>query len=295
MVWQIFRSILMFSAVFSFLLSGFAWADSSLKPYNLGYKGKGDFQGKIVEVKDKLMAVGFEISGEYSPYEGAHLLVITDSKLQQAAAKTEFGGYGAIQRVAITMVGDEIQVSSTNPEYMANVYRLQADLKNVALRMESALGHLQYFGSQDGFSENDLHDYHYMMFMPYFTDQLELARHKSYEEAIKAVELGLKEGNGGAAKVFRIDIPGKQQSLFGVALREGESADKTVMAVVDTGALRHTAHLPYELLVSGANVYALHGKFRIAQSFPDLTMGTFMQISGTPGAIEEVLGRVSGN
>ena len=31
----------------------------------------------------------------------------------------------------------------------------------------------------------------------------------------------------------------------------------------------------------------LHGKFRIAQSFPDLTMGTFMKISGAPAAIEK--------
>ena len=34
----------------------------------------------------------------------------------------------------------------------------------------------------------------------------------------------------------------------------------------------------------------LHGKFRIAQSFPDLTMGTFMKISGAPDGIEKVLG-----
>jgi hypothetical protein len=38
--------------------------------------------------------------------------------------------------------------------------------------------------------------------------------------------------------------------------------------------------------VSGKHAYMLHGKFRIAQSFPDLSMGNFMNISGAPDAIE---------
>jgi hypothetical protein len=37
----------------------------------------------------------------------------------------------------------------------------------------------------------------------------------------------------------------------------------------------------------------LHGKFRIALDFPDLTMGTFMKISGAPSAIEEKLKAVA--
>jgi large conductance mechanosensitive channel len=49
-------------------------------------------------------------------------------------------------------------------------------------------------------------------------------------------------------------------------------------------------HQPYAVLVSGGRVKMLHGRFRIAQSFPDLTMGTFMKISGAPGGIAKVLG-----
>jgi len=33
----------------------------------------------------------------------------------------------------------------------------------------------------------------------------------------------------------------------------------------------------------------LHGRFRIALSFPDLTMGTFTKIMSTPGEIEDLL------
>ena len=54
----------------------------------------------------------------------------------------------------------------------------------------------------------------------------------------------------------------------------------------------HTAHLPYAVLVSGNKVYALAAKFRIALSFPDLSMmgkGSFMEIMDAPGAIQETL------
>jgi hypothetical protein len=33
----------------------------------------------------------------------------------------------------------------------------------------------------------------------------------------------------------------------------------------------------------------LHGRYRIALSFPDLTMGTFSKIMSTPGDIEDLL------
>ena len=52
---------------------------------------------------------------------------------------------------------------------------------------------------------------------------------------------------------------------------------------------KHTAYMPYEILVSGDTAYALRGKFRIAMSFPDLSMGTFLKISRAPGAIKGVL------
>jgi hypothetical protein len=65
------------------------------------------------------------------------------------------------------------------------------------------------------------------------------------------------------------------------------------MATTGREELRHTAHLPYGLLVSGDAAYALAGKFRIALAFPDLGMGTFMKISGAPNAIRDSLGSVA--
>ena len=60
--------------------------------------------------------------------------------------------------------------------------------------------------------------------------------------------------------------------------------------------LRSTGHLPYELLVSKGEVYALHAKFRIALNFTDLSMmgdHSFMRIRCAPDSIEGALKQVA--
>ena len=59
------------------------------------------------------------------------------------------------------------------------------------------------------------------------------------------------------------------------------------MPLIDISSPKHTAFLPYELLILDNKVYMLHGRFRIALSFPDLSMGQFMKIVSTPGYIED--------
>ncbi len=271
-----------------------AEAQQFYKPYILARTASQPLDETLTWVRDALTAGGFDIAGEYRPSEGAHILAVTSSTLKSLAAKTGYGGFGAAQRVSVTVVGDQVQVAYTNPDYMGLVYRMKADMAPVRDGLAAALGNQTQAGSKHGQTEYNLQHYHYMMFMPYFDDRLKLADHGSYSEAIRAVEQGLAQGAGGTRKIYRIDIPGKEQSLFGVALSQGEGADTVVMQATDIEPFRHTAHLPYELLVNGGEVVALHGKFRIAQSFPDLSMGTFMQISGAPDGIEEALMAAAG-
>ncbi len=51
----------------------------------------------------------------------------------------------------------------------------------------------------------------------------------------------------------------------------------------------HVAAMPYEIILQGKEATILHGKYRIALHWPDLTMGTFMKIMSTPGDIEDTL------
>ncbi len=268
--------------------------DARLKPYFLASVSDGPPEAVVETVKSALAEQGFEVVGDYAPYEGATVLVITNDETTGLAAKSKFGGYGAAQRVSVTAVEGKVQVAYTNPVYMTNVYRMAGDLEGVAEKLAAALGKEKDFGFEKGIPAEKLRKYHYMMMMPYFDDHFLLAEHASHEEAVTAVEAGLAAGKGGTAKIYRVDVPGKDEVVFGVAVKEGEGADQTVIETTDTAELKHTAYLPYELLVSGKEVYALHGKFRIALSFPDLKMGTFMKISGAPKGIKEALKQAAG-
>jgi hypothetical protein len=259
-------------------------ADGAYKPYFLASQGAGDVATKVEEAKQALTGAGFTIAGEYTPYPDAHIIIVTNDALKKAAAGSEFGGFGAVQRVAVTKVGDNVQLSYTNPSYMANMYRMASNLDDITAAMVKALGKTQEFGAEEAMKSDDLREYHYMFAMPYFDDQLDLAEYADYKTALTTIEKGLANSNA-VDLVYRVDVTGKDETVYGVAMKEGDGADATVMGVTDQGELRHTAHLPYEFLVSGNKAYILHGKFRIAQSFPDLSMGTFMKISNAPAAI----------
>ena len=269
-------------------------AATPLKPYLMSGNAPGTLAAKLPEAKEALRQEGLDIVGEYAPYPGAHVLAVTCDELKQAAAKSEFGGYGAALRVSLTESAGKVQVAWNNPAYTANVYRMADSLSSVAAKLEAALGKGEPFGSNKGIAPEKLRKYHYMTMMPYFTDHNKLASSASHAAAVQAVEQGLEQGRGGTAKVYRVDIPGKEEVLFGVAVKEGKGSDSTVMGTCDGGEQKHTPHLPYEILVSGNSAYALHGKFRIALSFPDLGMGTFMKISGAPKAIRNALAAAAG-
>jgi len=286
-------------AVFLTGISASVSAEAWLNPFVLGYKTSGDIQTVADEAKGKVEAAGFQVVGSYTPYAGAIVMAITNDGLRKAAASSDFGGYIAGQRVAVTQVGNDIQVSYTNPVYYANAYRIEDMSGAVAAlkSLEAALGKDAVFGTGGKQLDADaLREYHYMFGMEYFDDPSELAEYDSYDEAVAAVEKGLSERRGGVSKVYRIDIPGKDETVFGVALGSDDcSGDEYIMSRIDKSGLRSTAHLPYEILVSDSEVYALYARFRIAISWPNLPMlqsdtgATFFNIMCAPNAIEEAL------
>ena len=143
------------------------------------------------------------------------------------------------------------------------------------------------YGSDQNLSAEELRKYHYMFAMPYFQDWVDLASHGSHAEAVAAVERNLAASMI-ATKVFAVQIPGKEVALYGIALG-GDKGESHFVPIIDIGEQKHTAFLPYELLVMGGDIVMLHGRYRIALSFPDLTMGTFSKIMATPGNIEDIM------
>ena len=288
------------------LLAGGAQAAERYRPFVLASKGPGDFSTKVQETKAALAKHGFEILGEYSPYSKAfvdntEVIVVTNDELKKVALQTKYGGFAAPWRVAVTQVGNEIQVSYANPVYYANAYRLDSDLTGVSEALKAALGAEETFGSSKGLTARKLRKYHYTFGMEYFDDVYKLAEYGSHKEAMAALEKNLGAGVAGVTKVYRLDLS-KDVSVFGVARKAPTEADidmdeKHIMEVVDFGELKGTAYLPYEILVDGNQIVALHMRFRMAISYPDLKMmgaHSFMGIMQSPAAIQKAFTAVAG-
>jgi hypothetical protein len=276
-----------------------------LKPFILGNAPSGSMELGVSLVKNALKAQGFEEAGSYSPYAGATVIVVTSPELKAAAAGAKKnGGFGAGQRVAVTEYKGKLQVSYANPAYIGAAYGL-GKLETVSEKLKTALGATKEFGAVTGLTAETLAPgtYHYMVGMPYFHQVDVHAKYPDHQAALAAVEKGLAAGKGGTKKVYRIDLPGRQVSVFGVAIATGDGidkgdkdTDKEIMDILDWQDLRITAALPYELMVQGGEVMSLRGRFRIALHSPDTKMAGahgFTKIMSAPGGIKAALAAVA--
>lgn len=280
-------------------------AAESLKPFIMGDTPPGDLKQVTDAVKLKVTAAGFEIVGSYSPFANAVVICVTNNDLKMTAAKAPNGGFGAAQRISVTDVKGKIQVAYVNPAYLGTAYGM-GKLESVSSKLKTALGAVKVFGSENGIPEEKLGPgmYRYAMFMPYFKDVDVFKEHPDYKTAVETVEKNLAAGVGGTKKVYRIDLPGKQISVFGVAIPKGDGidkgnkdTDKEIIDIVDFGELKHTAYLPYELMVDGNRVIALRARYRIALNFPDTSMAGahgFTKIMTAPWGIQVALEAVAG-
>ncbi|MCK5394789.1 MAG: hypothetical protein KAJ32_02295 [Gammaproteobacteria bacterium] len=291
------------------LITSTAYAADLVKPFILADGASGDVASVAASTREKLTGAGFEVVGSYSPYAGVENIVFTSGELKSAATKSERGGYGAAMRASVTKVGSGIQVSYTNPIYWANAYRMASNLDGVSAKLKSALGKQKQYGTGDKeLTADDMRKYHYTFMMEYFDDPSDLASYGDHADAVKAVESNLASGKAGTSQVYKIslgkDTEGNEMTLFGVGLGgTGESdcsSDKYIMDKIDKSEIRHSAHLPYELLVYDNEVEALYGRFRIAVSWPHLPMmasktgATFMSIMCAPDSIKDALTAAAG-
>jgi uncharacterized protein (DUF302 family) len=276
--------------------------ETHYKPFVLGSTDSNtDINAVVESVRKKLTSNGFEVVGSYSPYENATILVVTSPSLKQNAAASDFGVFGAIQRVAVTKTDKGMQISYTNPIYMANVYRMKSDLTDVTAALTAALGHEKEFGSEKGKTKAELREYHYKFLMPYFDDRLNLASYSDYAAAMKVVEKNLQNNKPKVSQVYRVDLPEKQETIIGLkmpgVLGTECSGDKYIMSRIDFKDVKSTAHLPYEIVISKGKVVGLPAEFRIAINFPDLSMmgdNSFMSIMCAPDAFKAALSAVAG-
>jgi hypothetical protein len=281
------------------LLAGSALADTTYQPFVLASVNDTGLDEQTDATVTALERAGFAIAGQYSPLEDSNVIVVTSPNLKAVAALSDRGGYGAGQRVSVALRDGKTEVAFINPLYIQHAYRLEGDLLSVREQLIQALGQVEDFGAEKKMTAKKLAKYHYMVTMQRFDNPSELGSFESHEAALAAVESGLAVEGDPLTLIYRIDIPGKDQTVFGVGMKATSDEEDEVdidaahqMAIVDFEGHSKAAYFPYEVLVSGNEVEALHMKFRMAVHFPDLNMmgeHGFTKLMSSPGATEDAL------
>lgn len=268
-----------------------------LSPYIKVGESSNTIQQVSENVIQTLSDNSFTVLGTYSPAGKSTLKVIafTRNDLKNTVIKVaDRGALAAVMKIGLVKKGDNVVISYTNPDYLLRAYlptnyntfkdvfvKFSADLKSTL----SPLGNdFSPFGGS--VQANKLGKYHYKIMMPYFTDPIELAEYDSFKQGLAIIEKNLKAKKGSTNEVYRLVYEKEKVAVFGVGLQSKENGESYFLPKIGED---HVAALPYEIILQGNKATMLHGKYRIALHWPELTMGTFMKIMSTPGDIEDTL------
>ncbi|SCY37016.1 hypothetical protein [Thiohalorhabdus denitrificans] len=282
-------------------------AVAAKSPYTAASRlADGEVNQVVSDVESALGEAGFEVVGSYHPMdmEGRAVVVATDDALLEAIEKrpttTREGHTIPAAGLRIGVFQSEkgsVEISYVNPTYLYNAYfqdaypEVKDEARDAEQRLQDALGGIgQEAGEAFGGEVEDLEHYHYMVFMPYFEDHIQLAEHDDFDAAVRTIRANLNQGVGETAPVYEVVMPERKMAVFGVAMNDEHNG---VPSWYPKLIQRHVAALPYELYVVGGKAFMLHGRFRIALSWPELTMATFSNIMDAPGDTERTLREVA--
>jgi hypothetical protein len=282
------------------LLTAFYSFGQSFSPY---FK-IGNLGSDIGEVSEKLKTsiadAGYDILGSYAPGKQSDLYVIVFTNDVTKTACQDIGSQGLIAatyRIGLEKTTSGVVASSVDPSYQWRAY-LNENFENASASLAPIAtaymnfcksignGHMDSFGGV--VDEDDLLEYHYMMGMPYYEDQVTIKEFNSYSDAKSAIEKNLTSA-AGVQHVFTLSNDQKQVAIYGIGLTDQEIGESHFLSIIGQS---HVAALPYELIVDGKKVKMLHGRFRFALYWPELTMGTFTKIMSTPGDVEDMMERL---
>ncbi len=248
-------------------------------------------------VSAALESKGFEIIGQYAPEGNKDLYVMafTRNDLQQTTLKVkDRGALAGVLKVGFVLKEGKVNVSVLNPEYLFMGYlRSEYATHKKALEKinDDVFAAMAQVGSQKepfgGSLEPDkLMKYHYMFGMPYFDDPVTLNEFDSFEAGVNKIRANLSSGKGNTKKVYEVIHKDKKVAVFGIALLDPEEGEGNILPIIGED---HIAAMPYEIIVEGTKATMLHGRFRFALHWPELTMGTFTKIMSSPGDVKDAL------
>ena len=274
-----------------------SWAGEGLTSYYKVASLDVSLDDAIAQVKDALGTKGFEVIGEYHPGKNEKLYVVayTRDDLKKLCLKVEDRGtLASVLKIGFVVKAGKVDVSILNPEYIFYAYLMDeadkytAELKGISEDAKTAMREVgtDFTPFGGNVKVDDLKDYHYMMMMPYFTDPVELEDFDSFEEGLSTIRKNLNAKKGNTVKVYELIFKSEKIAVFGIGLLDAEEGEASFLPIIGED---HVAAMPYEIILQGNEATILHGKYRFAIHWPELTMSQFMKISSTPGDVEDML------
>ena len=284
------------------ILICFAWIqisnaqENKMSPFIKAGTSQTDISLLISSIKQNLETNQFSIIGEYQPEASQELYVIcfTRNDLRELCLKSaDRGTLASVLKIGLVKKGESTIVSMLNPDYVFCAYlsnyetdkpllsKITSDVK----KSLSAIGdEFAPFGGE--VKESSLKKYHYKMMMPYFSNPVDLSEFESFEAGLTTIRKNLKAKKGNANLIYEQVFEDKNIAVFGIGLLDPEDGEKQFLPIIGED---HIAAMPYEIILQGKEASMLHGKYRFALYWPELTMGTFMRIMSTPGDVEDFM------
>jgi hypothetical protein len=281
----------------TFLIFSLSIFAQDISPYIKVGETTNTMQQTSEAVINALTKQSFTILGKYNPENKASLEVIafTNSILKNTVVKvTDRGALGSVFKIGLVQKDGKITISYTNPDYFLRAYMqnnydtFKSIFQKFSTDVKNALASLgtEFTPFGGALSANKIKKYHYKIMMPYFTDPIKLNEFSSFEEGLKIIENNLKIHKGKTTLVYKVIYPSKKIAVFGIGLQNKEDGEAYFLPKIGE---QNIAAMPYEIILQEKTVTMLHGKYRLALCWPELTMGTFMKIMSTPGDIEDAL------
>lgn len=279
-----------------FMALGLIWV-SGISPYVKLANYDGPMNEAVGTVSTLLEEEGYEIIGHYQPGDNSELyvLVFTSDEIKTFCQKSmDRGMLAAAMKVGFQLDEGKISVSMVNPEYLFYAYfqeqmnepSFKEEALSISLKVKSFMGEeslQEPFGGD--LKVDKLIKYRYMAGMPNFRKAVSLAEFDSFEDGLVTIRNGLSKG-GSSQKVYEIINANKKIAVFGIGLMDQEKGEAHFLPIIGEA---HVAAMPYELILQGNKATMLHGRFRFALHWPELTMKTFTKIMSSPGDVEDAL------
>ncbi len=270
---------------------------SGISPYVKLATYDGPINEAVGTVTTLLSEKGYEIIGQYQPGDNPELyvLVFTNDEIKAFCQKSKDRGIlAAAMKVGFQLDEGKVTVSIVNPEYLFYAYfqekmnepSFNEEALKISLKVKSFMGEdslQEPFGGD--LKVEKLVKYRYMAGMPNFSKAVSLAEFGSFDEGLAAIRNGLSRG-GSTQKVYEIVSANKEIAVFGIGLKDEEKGEAHFLPIIGES---HVAAMPYELIDQGDEAIMLHGRFRFALHWPELTMKTFTKIMSSPGDVEDAM------